>query len=50
MKVHLDWELQIVALIANKNPIIIPAKYLDFEDMFSQKSAAVLLEYTAINI
>ena len=46
---HSDWEVQITALIAEKAPITIPAKCLDFEDVISKKFAMVLLEYTEIN-
>ena len=47
--VHPDWKVQIATLIANKAPIIIPAEYSDFEDVFSKKSATVLPEHIEIN-
>ena len=49
IKVHPDREVQIAALIADKVPITILAKYSDFEDIFSKESAAVLPEHTEIN-
>ena len=36
-------------MIADKAPVAIPAEYLDFEDVFSKKSATVLPEHTEIN-
>ena len=49
MKVYLDREVQITALIADKAPLSILAEYSDFENVFSKESAAVLLEHTEIN-
>ena len=49
MKVHLDWEVQIATLIADKTLVTIPAEYSDFEDVFSKESAVVLPEHTEIN-
>ena len=49
IEVHLDREVQIAALIADKALVIIPTEYSDFEDMFSKKSAAVLSEHIEIN-
>ena len=49
MKVHSDRKAQITTLIADKASVTVPAKYSDFEDSFSIKSAVVLLEYTKIN-
>ena len=50
IEMHLDQKVQIPAFIADEAPIIIPAKYSDFKDVFSKKSATVLLEHTGINI
>lgn len=36
-------------MITDKAHIIIPVEYLDFTNIFSKKSAIVLLEYTMIN-
>ena len=47
-EVHPDRDVQIATLIADKASISISAEYLDFEDMFSKESAAVLLEHTEI--
>ena len=49
MKMHLDQEIQIAALITDKALVTILAKYSDFEIVFSKKSAAVLLEHIKIN-
>ena len=49
MEVHPDREVQITALIADKASIIISAEYLDFEDVFSKDSAAMLPEHTEIH-
>lgn len=46
---HLEWEIQITTLISDKALIIVPAEYLDFDDVFSKKSAVVLPKYTEIN-
>lgn len=50
MKVHPDRKNQIITLITNKALVIVLAKYLDFADVFSKKSAVVLSEYIKINI
>ena len=49
IKVHPDWEVQIATLITDKAPVIIPAEYSDFKDVFSKKFAIVLTEHTEIN-
>ena len=49
MEVHPDREVQVAALIADEAPVAILADHLDFEDVFSKESAAVLPEYTEIN-
>ena len=49
MEVNPDREVQITALIADKALITIPAKYSDFEDVFSKESATVLSKHTEIN-
>ena len=47
MTIHPAWEAQIALLLTKK--ITVPAKYLDFADVFSKKSAEVLPKYTGIN-
>ena len=49
IEIHPDREVQIATLIADKALVTIPAEYLDFEDVFSKKSAALLPEHTKIN-
>ena len=49
MKVYPSREVRIAALIPDKAPILILMEYSDFKDVFSKKSAAVILEYTEIN-
>ena len=49
MEVHPDREVQVAALIADETAIAIPAEYLDFEDVFSKESVAILSEHTEIN-
>ena len=46
---HPERGVQIAALIADKAPVTVPAKYSDFEDVFFKESAAVLPEHTEIN-
>ena len=46
---QLDQKVKIAALIADKASATIPTKYLDFEDVFSKKSAAILPEHIEIN-
>ena len=50
IEVHLDWEIQIAALIADKASVTIPVEYSDFEDMFFKESATMLPEHTKINM
>ena len=50
IEVHLNQEVQNTTLIANKTPVTLLVEYLDFEDVFSKKSAVVLPEHTKINI
>lgn len=49
MKVYSDQNVQIVALIANKAPVTIPAEYMNFKDKFSKEFAVVLPKYIIIN-
>ena len=49
MKMHLDRDVQIAALIADKALVTILAEYSDFEDVFSEESTALILEHTEIN-
>lgn len=47
MLIHLACEAQIALLVAEK--VTIPAKYLDFADVFSKKSVAKLPKCSDIN-
>ena len=47
MTIYPAWEAQIALLLAEK--VIVPAKYLDFADVFSKESEEVLPERTGIN-
>lgn len=47
---HSDRKVQIAVFIANKVPVTVSAKYSDFADIFSKKSAVVLPKHTKINI
>ena len=47
MTIHPVTEAQIALLLAKK--VNVPAEYSDFADVFSKKSAKVLLERTGIN-
>ena len=47
MLIHLAREAQIALLIAKKEKI--PAKYLDFSNVISEKKALVLPELTELN-
>lgn len=49
MKIYPDQEVQIATLIAHKAFVTIPADYSDLEDVFFQKSTAVLSELIKIN-
>ena len=49
MKMHPDQKVQIAAWIADEVLVTILAEYLDFEDIFSKESAAVLPEHIEIN-
>lgn len=49
MIIHLAHKAQIASLKADKVPITIPTKYLDFINVFSEKFAIKLPEYTKIN-
>lgn len=49
MKMNPDRKVQITALITDKTLVIISAKYSDFTNIFSKKSAMVLPKYTKIN-
>lgn len=48
--IHIICQAQIVLLKAKKAPIIIPEEYLDYANVFSEKLATMLLEYSEINI
>lgn len=50
INIHLDQEVQITALITYKALVTVPAKHLDFNNVFSKKSVVVLPEHTKINI
>lgn len=50
IKVHPNYKVQIVALIADKTFITVPVEYSNFVVIFSKESAVILLEYTKINI
>lgn len=47
---HLEQRVQIAALITDKASIIVLAEYLDFKNVFSKASVAVLSKNTQINI
>lgn len=47
---HQDCKVQIAVLITDKAFVTVLAKYSDFANDFSKKSATILLEYTKINI
>ena len=47
MIIHPTWKAQIASLLAEK--ITVPAKYLDFADVFSKELAKVLSEHIGIN-
>ena len=47
MKIHLARKVQITLLLAKK--VIVPAKYLDLADVFSEESANVLPKQTKAN-
>ena len=47
-KMHPDHKVQIATLIADKASITVPAEYLDFIDVFSKESAAILPKYIEI--
>ena len=47
MTIYSDWEAHIALLLAEK--ITVSAEYLDFADIFSKKSAKVLLEHIRID-
>ena len=49
IKVHIDREVKIATFIADETAVSIPAKYLDFEDLFSKKSAVVFANHIKIN-
>ena len=49
MEIYPDREVQVAALIADEALITISAEYLNFVDVFSKESVAVLPEYTEIN-
>ena len=48
--IYLDRKAQITLLKAEKAPIFVPTKYLDFTDIFFEKLAAILPEHIKINI
>ena len=50
IKVYPDREVQIAALTIDKTLISIPAKYLNFENVFSKKYIVLLPKYIEINI
>lgn len=47
---HLEQRVQIAALIADKAPVIVWAKYSEFKNVFFKKSAALLPKHPKINI
>ena len=47
MTIHLTRKAQLALLLAKK--VIVPAKYLDFADVFSKKSGNILPEQTGVN-
>lgn len=47
MSIYQTWKAQIILLVAKK--IIIPAKYLDFANIFLEKLAIELFKHSAIN-
>ena len=49
MTIYLKRKAQIALLKAIKALVSVPAEYLDFANVFSEKLAAVLLEHTKIN-
>lgn len=49
MTIHPEYKAQIALLKAEGAFISILAKYLDFDNVFSEELAAVLPEYTEIN-
>lgn len=49
MAIQLARKVQIATLIADETPITILAEYLNFADIFSKKSATILLEYIKVN-
>ena len=49
LDVHPSWRSQISGLIAEEAPTKVPAKYLDFADVFSPDLASELSEHTGIN-
>lgn len=49
MTIHLERKAQIAFLKAEEAPVSVPAKYLNFANVFSEKLTVVLLEYTKIN-
>ena len=49
MTIYLERKAQISLLKAKEAPVSIPAKYLDFTNVFSEEIAAVLSKHTKIN-
>ena len=49
LDVHPSFRPQVSGLIAEEAPMKVPAKYLDFADVFSPDLASELLEHTKIN-
>ena len=49
LDVYLSYRPQVSGLIAKKAPTKIPAKYLDFVDVFSPSLASKLFEHNEIN-
>ena len=47
MPIHLAREAQLTLLLAKE--VIVPIEYLDFANVFSEKSANVLPEWTGAN-
>lgn len=49
MAIHLACKAQIASLKAEKTPVTVSTEYSDLINVFSEKIAIVLLEYTKIN-
>lgn len=47
--IHSEYKAKIILIKAKKAYIFVPAKYLDFTNIFSEELTMVLPEYTEIN-